>query len=339
MAAPSRFVFIHHDETEHSQTKSSRSVVRSAAAVYSHRVAPRRGSRIAKAARRGQNHGMASFDSIPTALAACTPARSPSSDEELPLSSSESTETSLAHRDAHYGPQPTLYYTLLDKGRSDPFYTYPVEHHKWFDWLFEFWYGYVLPLGKPHIRANDEILAEYTHWSRRQEISEPCLFYTSLFLATGIPVTRGLITIEAALWLRGMAVKTLQEALNDPDRALTNATISAVTRVALHEHIYGNRQLSQDVHRPAQKRMIAMRGGLEAVGMPDSVLHMMAWSDAIMAAESSTPSNFTEYSDYLARRGIYRFAPAEAINATAIVSPQRHKHPGYDKMTISAALN
>lgn len=85
--------------------------------------------------------------------------------------------------------------------------------------------------------------------------------------------------------------------------------------------------------------MIEMRGGLEAVNMPHSVLHMMAWSDAIMAAESSTESNFIEYSDYLARMRVYNFAPDEATRATAIVSPQRHRHPGYDKMSINAILN
>lgn len=260
MAAPARFVFIHHDDNRPSQAGHARSAVRSAAAVYSHRVAPRRGNKVVKAAARRMHHrpGLEhfhSFESIPAALANIRSPRPPRSDEELSISgSSDSSEASLPRSYGPDRPTPTIYYTPLDRGRSDPFHTYPVEHHSWFDWLFEYWYGYVLPLSKPHIRATNKLLADYTLWSRRQEVTEPCLFYIALFLATGIPVSKGHLSIEAALWLRGMAVKTLQEALNDPDRALTNATISAVSRVALHEHLYGNRELSRDVYRPIQKK-------------------------------------------------------------------------------------
>jgi hypothetical protein len=95
---------------------------------------------------------------------------------------------------------------------------------------------------------------KYIVWSRSFELTEPALFYTSLFLATGIPVSNGQLSIDKALWLRGQAVKALNEALDDPKRAISNAVISAVGKIALHEHIYGDRQATHRIHRPAQQR-------------------------------------------------------------------------------------
>lgn len=88
---------------------------------------------------------------------------------------------------------------------------------------------------------------------------EPALFYTSLFLASGIPVAEGYFPLKAALWLRFKTVEAMKQAIADPKRSLSTPVILAVGRIALHEHIYGDRQLAHGVHRPAQKRYIACR--------------------------------------------------------------------------------
>ena len=80
------------------------------------------------------------------------------------------------------------------------------------------------------------------------------MFYTSLFLASGIPVAEGQLPLERALWLRGRVVKTLNKALNDPRRGVSTAIIYAVGKIALYEHVYGDRQLAHSLHRPAQQR-------------------------------------------------------------------------------------
>lgn len=151
-----------------------------------------------------------------------------------------------------YGKLPDPSY--LDSGPRDPFDTYPVPYQPWFGWLLDFWYSGTLPKSNRLVKTTPERMNTYITWSRRFELTEPALFYTSLFLASGIPVANGSMGVEKALWLRGQAVRALNEALDDPERAISNAVISAVGKIALHEHIYGDRQAAHRIHRPAQQR-------------------------------------------------------------------------------------
>lgn len=144
--------------------------------------------------------------------------------------------------------------TFMDASMRDPFLTYPVKYRSWYGKLISYWYTVVLPRSTRVIKASPPDLAAYTIWSRKQELSEPVLFYTSLFLASGIPVAEGLFPVQAALWLRQKTVQAMQDALADQDRATSIPVILAVGRIALHEHIYGNRQLAHTMHRPAQLR-------------------------------------------------------------------------------------
>jgi hypothetical protein len=90
------------------------------------------------------------------------------------------------------------------------------------------------------------------------------------------------------MWLRYQAVKTINEALSEPNRATSDALILAVGRIALHECLYGDREASNRVHRPAQARMIAMRGGMDALNFPPLVKRLMRWADDIMARQGGT---------------------------------------------------
>ena len=144
--------------------------------------------------------------------------------------------------------------SYLDASQRDPFDTYPVPYQHWFGWLLDFWYAGTLPKGQRMVKASAEGMKAYILWSRRFQMTEPALFYTSLFLASGIPVSNGMLRVEKALWLRGQAVKALNEALSDPVRATSNAVISSIGKIALHEHIYGDREAAHRIHRPAQQR-------------------------------------------------------------------------------------
>ena len=144
--------------------------------------------------------------------------------------------------------------SYLDASQRDPFDTYPVPYQPWFGWLLDFWYAGTLPRARRLVKTTAEGINAYILWSRRFEMTEPALFYTSLFLATGIPVANGMLRVEKALWLRGQAVRALNEALSDPERATSNAVISSVGKIALHEHIYGDREAAHRIHRPAQQR-------------------------------------------------------------------------------------
>ena len=142
----------------------------------------------------------------------------------------------------------------LDDSKRDPFATYPVPYESWYSWLLDFWYCAVLPRARRLIKCESSQIDDYILWSRRFEMTEPALYCSSLFLASGIPVAEGKMPLERALWLRYQAVRALNEALADTKRASSTAVICAVGKIALHEHVYGDRELAHRVHRPAQQR-------------------------------------------------------------------------------------
>ncbi|USW47911.1 hypothetical protein Slin15195_G012300 [Septoria linicola] len=222
--------------------------------------------------------------------------------------------------------------TFMDASMRDPFLTYPVKYRSWYGKLISYWYSVVLPRSTRFIKASPPDLEAYTVWSRKQELSEPVLFYTSLFLASGIPVAEGLFPVRAALWLRQKTVQAMQDALADPDRATSIPVILAVGRIALHEHIYGNRELAHTMHRPAQLRMINMRGGLANLGLPTTTIQLIVWLDALMSAETDTTPYFA---DVPRQVGIHSYTPQEAIHVTNYSSPNRTAHPGYDGKTAA----
>lgn len=286
------FVFVNYDHgNDEDQKKTSRKLIRSKATAYSHRIAPRaprgasksevklitvRGAEEADSSRRqslGSINSKASGSSgksvnklkrgreSPGPLAAAVSVgqagvvANTSRRRTTPRSKRESS-SSGSDRGLSPGafqtdlPDPTF----LDASLRDPFLTYPVKYRDWYGQLINYWYQVVLPRSTRVIKATRPDLESYTVWSRKQELSEPVLFYTSLFLASGIPVAEGLFPLRAALWLRQKTVKAMQEALSDPQRATSIPVILAVGRIALHEHIYGNRELAHTMHRPAQLR-------------------------------------------------------------------------------------
>ncbi|EME49076.1 hypothetical protein DOTSEDRAFT_120218, partial [Dothistroma septosporum NZE10] len=202
------------------------------------------------------------------------------------------------------------------------------------------------------LKATREDINGYSIWSRRQELQEPALYYTALYLASGIPVAEGLFPVQAALWLRLKTVEAMKEALDDPKRATSTPVILAVGRIALHEHIYGSRELAHNVHRPAQRRMINMRGGLANMNLPAMTVQLIVWTDSLLSAEAGTAPYFAdvsrEGSHYvgMAKRvkvvlqvprqiAIQSYSPQEAMQVTNHCSPQRKHHPGYDGAIVA----
>ena len=119
-------------------------------------------------------------------------------------------------------------------------------------------------------------------------LGEPALFYVRLLFATGDLIRLGSMQPDFAFWLQARAIKAINEALSDPDRATSDALILAVGRIALHETLYGDKQAAGSYHRPAQKRMIQMRGGMKALPFPGLVKRLMRWADTVMAKQTGT---------------------------------------------------
>ena len=81
--------------------------------------------------------------------------------------------------------------------------------------------------------------------------------------------------------------------------------------------------------------MIAMRGGIEALGLPLITLQLMTWYDALMAAESGTTAYFAGLPE---RMALYSYSGEEAVRISNVASPLRHRHPGYGPELRSAQV-
>ena len=119
-------------------------------------------------------------------------------------------------------------------------------------------------------------------------LSEPALFYVRLLFASGDLIRLKALSGDVSFWLQSQAVNAINEALSSPKRATSDALILAVGRIALHEAFYGDKQAANSYHRPAQRRMIQMRGGMKALPFPDLVKRLMRWADRVMAMQSGT---------------------------------------------------
>lgn len=141
--------------------------------------------------------------------------------------------------------------------------------------------------------TNDEGL-QWEWFMTQHALSDPALFYVRLLFASGDLNRLGVLDREVLFWLQAQAINSINDALSDPARATSDALILAVGRIAMHEAFYGNEQAANMTHRPAQKRMVDMRGGLNRLPFPELVKKLMRWGDSAMAARSGTPRMFEE---------------------------------------------
>lgn len=79
--------------------------------------------------------------------------------------------------------------------------------------------------------------------------AEPAAFYTQLFGAAAELVTQGRLQAHVQDWLRGEIVRSLNEALQDRRRAVSESVIWCVGRIASIESIGGNWTDAERVHR------------------------------------------------------------------------------------------
>ncbi|KJX92127.1 hypothetical protein TI39_contig5912g00002 [Zymoseptoria brevis] len=175
------------------------------------------------------------------------------------------------------------------RGVGDPYNCYPVEYQPWYDEILHHMMTVYAPRGWPALKITKDQGIRWEWFMTQNALSEPALFYVRLLFGSGDMVRLGTMRPQYMYWLHAKAIAAMQEALQDPRRATSDAMILAVGRVALHEFMYGNKQASIRMHRPAQKHMIELRGGMRNLPFPDLVKRLMRWSDGIMAVGSDTP--------------------------------------------------
>ena len=113
-------------------------------------------------------------------------------------------------------------------------------------------------------------------------MTEPAYFFMNLLSVADRLSDSNAIEPWKVVWLSGQVVKSINSALNDPVRMHSPGVILAVGRIALEEIVTGNREVGEKYHRPAQARLIAMAGGLDAVGLPSMVYKHVCWADRVM---------------------------------------------------------
>jgi hypothetical protein len=105
--------------------------------------------------------------------------------------------------------------------------------------------------------------------------------------------TRGQVfhTIDV-LQLRGMAIQEINRALVDyqpSGRATSDRMIVAISKMATYELLFGQREIFH-THMTGLQRIVAMRGGLQALGLDGFLERMLLWLD-INAAQILGSSN------------------------------------------------
>ena len=173
-------------------------------------------------------------------------------------------------------------------GRAEPFGCYPVPYRPWFDEILHHMMTVFAPRGWPALKITNQEGLSWEWFMTQHALAEPALFYVRLLFASGDLIRLKVLKPEISFWLQAQAIQAINEALQDPKRAASDPLILAVGRIALHENLYGNKQAANSIHRPAQKRMIDLRGGMKALPFPELVKRLMRWSDKVMAMQSGT---------------------------------------------------
>ncbi|KAK5118665.1 hypothetical protein LTR85_008130 [Meristemomyces frigidus] len=171
---------------------------------------------------------------------------------------------------------------------ADPFNCYPVPYRSWFDGILHHMLTVFAPRGWPALKITNEQGLKWEWFMTQHALAEPALFYVRLLFASGDLIRMNVLKPEVSFWLQAQAIQAINEALKDPKRATSDPLILAVGRIALHESMYGDRQAANAVHRPAQRRMIQMRGGMKALDFPGLVKRLMRWADTVMSKQGST---------------------------------------------------
>lgn len=213
-----------------------------------------------------------------------TPASSPDSLDNFEPGAGDQIETMRAI--ARYAvPRPAR----ISAGRHDPFNCYPVQWQPWFDGLLHYMMTVFAPRAWPVLSITSQQGTKWEWFMTQHAMEEPALFYVRLLFASGDLIRIGALNSECSFWLQSQAIKAINEALRDPKRSVCDGLILAVGRIALHECMYGDRNAANTVHRPAQRRMIDMRGGMTKLGFPDLVKRLMRWADKVMSMQGNTP--------------------------------------------------
>jgi hypothetical protein len=221
----------------------------------------------------------------------------------------------------------------INSGRHDPFNCYPVQWQPWFDGLLHYMMTVFAPRAWPVLNITSDQGTRWEWFMTQHAMEEPALFYVRLLFASGDLIRIGSLKRESSYWLQTQAIKAINEALQDPKRSAGDGLILAVGRIALHECMYGDRNAANTVHRPAQRRMIDIRGGMGRLGFPDLVKRLMRWADRVMSMQGNTARLLPDDED----EGNFTYSLKQSVDGFEAWAPGRGQNLR-DKMAIANLL-
>lgn len=81
------------------------------------------------------------------------------------------------------------------------------------------------------------------------------------------------------LQLRGMAIREINRALEDPRRVTSDQLVAAVAKMASYEALFGDRDIF-NTHMTGLMRLVTLRGGLPVLGLDGLLERILLWIDA-----------------------------------------------------------
>jgi len=222
----------------------------------------------------------------------------------------------------------------LNSGRHDPFNCYPVQWQPWYDGLLHYMMTVFAPRAWPVLNITSDQGTRWEWFMTQHAMEEPALFYVRLLFASGDLIRIGSLNRECSYWLQTQAIKAINEALRDPKRSAGDGLILAVGRIALHECMYGDRNAANTVHRPAQRRMIDIRGGMARLGFPDLVKRLMRWADRVMSMQGNTARLLPDDED----EGNFTYSLKQSVDGFEAWAPRETGQALRDKMAIANLL-
>lgn len=301
-AAPSAnpLVFVNISSPHAVESDNIRRLVRSSATRHSHRDPARKPKSASRAKRSSTRQPTGSLPHSPTkSSGSSNSCGSPSSNEQCPepwelprkpdsLFRSDDlgyvarmSRHSNGQGQSHAGPR------AQSREHADDFELYPVPSKACFPRIRRYYRDVHLPPGIKTLQLSESEGADYIDWHMREGMTEPALFYLQLLNGCTPLLLDGRAPRDLHIWLRGQVVRSINDAIGDPRRALTTATLSAVAGIALYEHLHGDKLLAVDVHSRAFARMTIMCGGVAAFTLPRIAWELLLWTDTVLSSSAA----------------------------------------------------
>ncbi|KFZ09186.1 hypothetical protein V501_05677 [Pseudogymnoascus sp. VKM F-4519 (FW-2642)] len=195
--------------------------------------------------------------------------------------------------------------TLLGPGSIDPFNTLPDINPS--SYRASYLLSHFVDVFAPALLSvsTDQGANPLKMVFAREAIADQALFHATLFFAAAhFDILHGQSSSSDTLMHRGKAIHLINMNLSSSADRLSDSTIGAVTLMAIYEIINGNLK-DLNLHMDALKKMVTLKGGLQALGM-HGVLHML------ISCQDSLSSTITS--------SIPRFPPVQCITTLPYIT-------------------